>query len=777
MVVTKPEKMPVLSLQLGVNTFRAIDIIPVAALNYVQGAQSSVQRTGKLPEGMYEICVSFINAETLAPLSSPSCQVFTIANIGPPTLISPPDRAKISLGAFNLGAKSQSNQATSSLQSIPMTISQLLQSAPNEIGSLISFSLQSASTQKYYYVDPKITERDPAEAMQFPIPMTINPGIGSAGGDGASQSLTNSGSITSGQSQDSEAVYAFHFSQLLNSGTPEKGNEPLPTFSWLPPAPSPATPVKYALRIVPVYPGQSANDALQSTLATSRDVIYFGTTSANLLADGLLGVISTNLVSTPHFVWAVRATDVQGNPIGGNNGWSVPRTFDVTDPVPSSPPQFETKEGFFDVFERIEKSPCPYTSKTLVRKVVTPCEKGSRKSYEVWRVFTCSLLQGHPGPHHGTVNEVYILKGTISCNTGDKVPDGMTQEPVPAANKVVAGNTLDNIPAERNTVISATSLYWNPRTGETKSFVKPTDAPTGWINLDSIPPIPGVAPGMMVSWLPGREPRLYVDTTNGKLHWVFPPKLPLAGWTPTVPPSVIIVSTPASISGGIKSGTTTQCPPCPYRYKVAKGHIYVAGGDGNCKKYAVFEVTSCTLCRGHSGDHECVRETFYVLVGTLPCNDHKTDPPPPDHHVTTWVEINKIPAKPFDGKDVTAGGAVTKEPCPATEKKLLRTVAGPWRKVSTEVFSAGLKGKGTWASATVKWERDIWNVYFVKHCTLEKGHGGPHVWNAGGEEWQKAATLKETRDYGVGVAQTPPTDDAGSSIPQEEPPRGAVIMK
>ncbi len=95
MARTKIESMPVLTLHQGNNTFVAADIIPLQSVSFTGEISQASQRSGMLPEGHYQICISFINAETNAPLASAPCQAFTILTIQPVTLIAPANGAEI----------------------------------------------------------------------------------------------------------------------------------------------------------------------------------------------------------------------------------------------------------------------------------------------------------------------------------------------------------------------------------------------------------------------------------------------------------------------------------------------------------------------------------------------------------------------------------------------------------------------------------------------------------------------------------------------------------
>jgi hypothetical protein len=68
--------------------------------------------------------------------------------------------------------------------------------------------------------------------------------------------------------------------------------------------------------------------------------------------------------------------------------------------------------------------------------------------------------------------------------------------------------------------------YFDPQTG------KVTDVPAGSIPLQPIPPYPGQREGIDIYWIPGREPRLYVNPQTGEQKWVEYGTNPPAGWIP-----------------------------------------------------------------------------------------------------------------------------------------------------------------------------------------------------------------------------------------------------
>ncbi len=86
---TKQQSMPVLQLHRGQNTFIAVNIFPLAAVEFVGGIDKSAQRLGKLPEGNYSICVQLTDIETGAVIADAGCQSFLVLDVRPPQLIAP----------------------------------------------------------------------------------------------------------------------------------------------------------------------------------------------------------------------------------------------------------------------------------------------------------------------------------------------------------------------------------------------------------------------------------------------------------------------------------------------------------------------------------------------------------------------------------------------------------------------------------------------------------------------------------------------------------------
>ncbi len=527
---TTSEKMPILTLHQGQNILFADRIIPFDAVNISGNIGGVSQRLGRIPEGNYDICVWFISAETGLPIGSSSCGTFSIRDMQPPSLISP-------LNDAHFISPRKSAQANN-------TFSDTKQRSLTELAAMNARSLANAgkinlvSGNTHYLFIPHLMEEE---------------GI----------------------------YYRFEMKEVMVSSkinTVSEASSIAPHFQWLPPMPAPSTHVQYKLQIVEVLPGQTPEAAFGTNIPLNTQRIVTTTNS-------LIGESETwwfNFSGKKQFAWGVQSIDMKGNPIGKNNGWSETRIFDVigdgSKPTPGDP-DFDLLrirgESFFDVFDKVDSpkaEPCGFQTKKFKRKFYTPCKDGMRSKYEVWSIFTCALLKGHSGPHHGTAEDRYVLIGSVGCTADDDNTGTTPTEPAPPKEKIIKRSDLDKIPTSEEA---------------------------------------------------------------------------------------------AKIGVGVKVG-----------------------------------------------------------VGA--------------------------------------------EPCPYIEKTLLRTVVGSWKKVSTVVRNIAYK-KTVVAWADVKWQRTIWNVFAIKHCTLEKNHAGAHKLDAPKEVFEKYGTITETISYGPGVAQTEPKPHWSDSVPTEDP--------
>jgi hypothetical protein len=94
---TKFESMPTLSLPPGQSTYYGSDIFSQQAISFSGEVKQNITRTGMLPEGNYELCVSLLSAENKEQLTE-NCKNFSISTIKMPTLLAPADGTTIVSG-------------------------------------------------------------------------------------------------------------------------------------------------------------------------------------------------------------------------------------------------------------------------------------------------------------------------------------------------------------------------------------------------------------------------------------------------------------------------------------------------------------------------------------------------------------------------------------------------------------------------------------------------------------------------------------------------------
>ncbi|HZV13211.1 MAG TPA: hypothetical protein VFA55_08345, partial [Candidatus Kapabacteria bacterium] len=92
---TKNQNMPVLTIPPGAMTYDAGAMIPYNDVTFQGQIDQSVKRSGLLPEGQYQICVSLIDPSTFAQITQPVCQSFTILGYQQPILLQPADNSDV----------------------------------------------------------------------------------------------------------------------------------------------------------------------------------------------------------------------------------------------------------------------------------------------------------------------------------------------------------------------------------------------------------------------------------------------------------------------------------------------------------------------------------------------------------------------------------------------------------------------------------------------------------------------------------------------------------
>ena len=97
---SKLDAMPVLSIPPGQSTFFGGDLFPQNAINFNGELKQTTIRTGILPEGSYELCVSMVGENTaeINVLSNHDCRSFFLAKYSLPTLLQPTDGSSVVAG-------------------------------------------------------------------------------------------------------------------------------------------------------------------------------------------------------------------------------------------------------------------------------------------------------------------------------------------------------------------------------------------------------------------------------------------------------------------------------------------------------------------------------------------------------------------------------------------------------------------------------------------------------------------------------------------------------
>ncbi|HBB25705.1 MAG TPA: hypothetical protein DCZ59_05515, partial [Bacteroidetes bacterium] len=95
---TKPESMRVISFPPGSSQYFGEDLVPMESTEIAGGVVNNAVRTGMLPGGFYEFCVSLLNPTTNAIISQPVCRNITIRSYQAPILLLPIDKAEIASG-------------------------------------------------------------------------------------------------------------------------------------------------------------------------------------------------------------------------------------------------------------------------------------------------------------------------------------------------------------------------------------------------------------------------------------------------------------------------------------------------------------------------------------------------------------------------------------------------------------------------------------------------------------------------------------------------------
>jgi hypothetical protein len=79
------------------NVFYAADVIPLESMVFNGKFKTSMERSGKLPAGSYELCVQLVEPVTFQRLSEERCRIFTIASFQLPIPMMPANETVLEL--------------------------------------------------------------------------------------------------------------------------------------------------------------------------------------------------------------------------------------------------------------------------------------------------------------------------------------------------------------------------------------------------------------------------------------------------------------------------------------------------------------------------------------------------------------------------------------------------------------------------------------------------------------------------------------------------------
>ena len=96
---SKLDAMPILTIAPGQTSFFGGDLFPQNAINFIGELKQNTIRTGMLPEGTYELCVTVIGVNQDSKVTSNhDCRSFFLAKYSLPTLLQPTDGATVVSG-------------------------------------------------------------------------------------------------------------------------------------------------------------------------------------------------------------------------------------------------------------------------------------------------------------------------------------------------------------------------------------------------------------------------------------------------------------------------------------------------------------------------------------------------------------------------------------------------------------------------------------------------------------------------------------------------------
>ncbi|WP_439506825.1 hypothetical protein [Sediminibacterium sp.] len=92
---TDVQKLRSINLNRGVSVYFSKDVMPMEYLIFTGQYRNTIERTGKLPSGQYQICVSILQPGTFQVLAAERCRIFNLVGVQLPFLMMPVNQSII----------------------------------------------------------------------------------------------------------------------------------------------------------------------------------------------------------------------------------------------------------------------------------------------------------------------------------------------------------------------------------------------------------------------------------------------------------------------------------------------------------------------------------------------------------------------------------------------------------------------------------------------------------------------------------------------------------
>lgn len=84
-----------LTISRGVRVFYSKDVMPLEIMIFSGNYKNTLDRTGKLPSGQYQLCVEILSPGNFQPLVAEKCKNFNVAAVQLPFLVAPADQSAL----------------------------------------------------------------------------------------------------------------------------------------------------------------------------------------------------------------------------------------------------------------------------------------------------------------------------------------------------------------------------------------------------------------------------------------------------------------------------------------------------------------------------------------------------------------------------------------------------------------------------------------------------------------------------------------------------------